>query len=107
LNGKQIWRSLETSNLKHAREELHKRRAAVGTDKNPDVEVEMATAGEIISRDQKDGCLDKNLNGRSGGALVEETRNCGKLQEFWKAIRLLRLEHFGHDLRRMFFGNRG
>lgn len=86
VNGRRTWRSLETSNLKHAREELHRRRAAVGTDKDPYVEVEVATVGEIIRRYQKDGYLDKNLNGRSGSTLVEETRNCGKLLEFWKAI---------------------
>ena len=28
VNGKRTWRSLATSNLKHAREELHRRRAA-------------------------------------------------------------------------------
>ena len=55
VNGKRTWRSLETSNLKHAREELYKRRAAVGTDKDPYVEIEVTTVGEVISRYQKDG----------------------------------------------------
>jgi integrase len=86
IHGRRTWRSLETSNLKYAREELHKRRAAVGTDKDPYAEPEAATVGEIISRYQKDGYLDKNLSGRTGGTLVEEERNCGKLLQFWSAI---------------------
>ena len=86
VNGKRTWRSLETTNLKHAREELHKRRAAVGTSKDPYAETEAVTVGEIINRYKKDGYLDKNLGGRSGGTLIEETRNCGTLLEFWKAI---------------------
>ena len=35
VNGKRTWHSLGTSNLKHACEKLHKRRAAVGEDKDP------------------------------------------------------------------------
>ncbi len=86
VNGKRTWRSLATSNLKHAREELHRRRAAIGTHNDPYAETEAVMVGEIISRYQKDGYLDKNLNGRAGGTLIEETRNCGTLLEFWKAI---------------------
>jgi hypothetical protein len=48
--------------------------------------VEVATVGEIIDRYQRDGYLDKNLNWRSGGTLVKETRNCDKLLKFWKPI---------------------
>ncbi len=86
VSGKRTWRSLETTNLKHAREQLYKRRAAIGTNKDPYAEQEAVTVGEIISRYQTDGYLDKNLNGRTGGTLVEETRNCGKLLEFWNDI---------------------
>ena len=86
VHGKRTWRSLATSNLKHAREELHRRRAAIGTHNDPYAETEAVMVGEIISRYQKDGYLDKNLNGRAGGTLVEETRNCGTLLEFWKTI---------------------
>ena len=86
VNGKRTWRSLATSHLKHAREELHRRRAAIGTHNDPYAETEAVMVGEIISRYQKDGYLDKNLNGRAGGTLIEETRNCGTLLEFWKAI---------------------
>ena len=86
VHGKRTWRSLETTNLTHAREELHKRRAAVGTFKDPYAETEAVTVGEIINRYKKDGYLDKNLGGRSGGTLIEETRNCVTLLEFWKAI---------------------
>ena len=86
VNGKRTWRSLETANLKHAREELHKRRAAKGTNKDPYVEAEVVTVGEVINRYKIDGYLDKSLSARSGGTLVEETRNCGTLLEFWKAI---------------------
>ena len=88
VSGKRTWRSLETANIKHAREELHKRRAAVGTPQDPYIDKEVLTVGEVISRYEDDGYLDKNLNFRTGGTLVEETRNCVTLLKFWKEVQV-------------------
>lgn len=85
LNGKRTWRSLETSNLKHARETLHKRRAAANDGQKP-LEAELRTVGEIIRRYEKDGYLDKHLQSRTGRTLEEEERNCKTLLEFWDSV---------------------
>jgi len=88
IDGKRTWRSLQTSNLKHAREELHKRRAGVSGNQKPESVVELRTVGEIIRRNQKDGYLDKHLQLRTGRTLEEEERTCKNLLEFWNSIQV-------------------
>lgn len=81
VNGKRTWRSLETKNLKHAREELHKRRSGFSK-----VVAEKAkgdlTVGDIIRRYQKDGYPDRQKHPRKGRTLECETRNCTVLLKF-------------------------
>lgn len=56
VRGKRTWRSLETKNLKHAREELHWRRSGVNAAKLEKGKANI-TVGEIIRRYQKEGYL--------------------------------------------------
>lgn len=81
VRGKRTWRSLETKNLKHAREELHKRRSGLKA-----VEVEMAKTslmvGDILLRYQKDGYPDRYRQPRQGRTLECETSNCKLLTKF-------------------------
>jgi integrase len=85
-HGKRTWRSLETQNLKHAREELHRRLAGGSV-----AEMEKAKAavllGEIIRRYQKDGFPDRQKQPRVGRTLQMETRNCSVLLKFWDKMR--------------------
>lgn len=68
IKGRRIWRSLDTANLKHAREELYRRRAGVRA-----VEVEKAkaavTVGEIGRHYQKNGYPDRQKQPRTGRTL--------------------------------------
>ena len=71
IKGRRTWRSLDTANLKHAREELYRRRAGVRA-----VEVEKAkaavTVGDIARHYQKDGYPDRQKQPRVGRTLVME-----------------------------------
>ena len=82
IKGRRTWRSLDTANLKHAREELYRRRAGVRA-----VEVEKAkaavTVGDIVRHYQKDGYPDRQKQPRVGRTLEMETRNCSVLLKFW------------------------
>jgi hypothetical protein len=81
IRGKRTWRSLDTKNLKHAREELHKRRSGLKV-----VEAEKAktslTVGDILLRYQKDGYPDRHRQARQGRTLECETSKCQLLTKF-------------------------
>jgi len=85
IKGRRTWRSLDTANLKHAREELYRRRAGVRA-----VEVEKAksavTVGDIVRHYQKDGYPDRQKQPRAGRTLEMETRNCSVLLKFWDKV---------------------
>ena len=83
INGKRTWRSLKTKNLKLAREELHRRRAASSAGSNPfapkaTLLVRVKTAGEVIRRYESDNYPDRHLNTRPERTRDEEdaTANC-------------------------------
>jgi hypothetical protein len=82
VNGKRTWRSLGGKNLKFAKEEFYRRRAAVSAGKNPYAEVpskgtqvEAKTVGEVIRRYQQDNYLDSNLLSRPDGTRADEERH--------------------------------
>ncbi len=85
LKGRRTWRSLDTANLKHAREELYRRRAGVRA-----VEVEKAkaavTVGDILRLYQKDVYPDRQKQPRVGRTLELETANCSVLLKFWDKV---------------------
>lgn len=54
LDGRRTWRSLETQNLKHAREEFHRRRAGVSKPPAKGQTLPL-TVGDILRRYEKDG----------------------------------------------------
>ena len=85
VRGRRTWRSLETKNLKHAREELHRRRSGVSV---VELEKERAsvTVGEIVRRYQKDGYPDRHKQPRQGRTLESETRNCTMILKFWDKL---------------------
>lgn len=85
VRGRRTWRSLETKNLKHAREELHRRRSGVSV---AELEKERAsvTVGEIIRRYQKDGYPDRQKQPRQGRTLELETANCLLLLKHWDKL---------------------
>ena len=82
VRGKRTWRSLETKNLKHAREEAHRRHAG-GSAFEEDKAKAAVMLGEIIRRYQKDGYPDRQKQPRVGRTLQMETRNCSVLLKFW------------------------
>ena len=87
-NGKRTWRSLETSNLKHARETLHKLRAGAGSTQTSSSEPELLSVGEIIWRYERDDYLDKHLASRTGKTRSDEKRQCETLMQFWDNIQI-------------------
>ncbi len=86
INGKRTWRSLETKNLKHARETLHKRRAGAEDRSIASKEPEILTVGGIIARYERDGYLDKHLQPRMGKTRADEERHCKSLLQFWGKV---------------------
>ncbi len=92
IDGKRTWRSLRTKNLKFAREELHRRRAAAlsgnssygRTNGHPDTQV--STVGEVIRRYEHDNYPDRHLNSRPEATRADEERHCDTLLGFWNAI---------------------
>jgi len=82
LNGCRTWRSLKTSNLKLAREELYRRRSGVVvTD-----EKSTTTVGEIIRNYQKDDYPDQQRQLRPARMHELEERNCAVLLPYWDKI---------------------
>lgn len=93
VNGKRTWRSLGGKNLKLAKEEFYRRRAAVSAGKNPyaDVpskgtQVEARTVGDVIRRYQQDNYLDSDLLTRPEGTRADEERHCTTLLTFWASV---------------------
>jgi integrase len=82
VRGKRTWRSLETKNLKHAREELHRRRSGLSEAAVERAKSQM-TVGEIIRRYQKDGYPDHYRQQREGRTMESESRNCIVLLKFF------------------------
>jgi len=83
IDGKRTWRSLNTKNLKHAREELHRRRSGVSENTAAKKNQPAVTVGEIIRRYQEAGYPDKHKQPRQGRTLGCETRNCTVLLGYW------------------------
>lgn len=93
INGKRTWRSLKTKNLKLAREELHRRRAASSAGSSPyapkaTLPVRAKTAGEVIRRYQSENYPDRHLNTRPERTKDEEERHCELLLLFWNTIQV-------------------
>ena len=91
INGKRTWRSLKAKNLKFAREELHRRKSAVSSGKNPYCERKdgplcARTVGDVIRLYQQDKYPDKHLNTRTESTRADEERNCETLLLFWDSI---------------------
>jgi hypothetical protein len=82
VNGRRTWRSLETKNLKHAKEELYRRRAGVV---KRDV-FKTVTTGEVIRKYQADDYPDQQRQKRPARMVTLETRNCIMLLKFWDKI---------------------
>jgi hypothetical protein len=82
VRGRRTWRSLGTKNLKHAREELYRRRSGVSVNELDKAKAKV-TVGEIIRLYQKDGYPDRQKQLRVGRTLQMETRNCSVLLKFW------------------------
>ena len=81
-NGIRTWRSLKTRNQKHAQEELHRRRT------NGNVALSQMTVGEVITRYEADGYLDRDLAIRTAKTEADEKRHCKTLRLFWGAIKV-------------------
>jgi hypothetical protein len=86
IKGRRTWRSLDTANLKHAREELHRRRAGVSHALLVKSEPAAVTLGDILRRYQKDGYPDRQKQPRLGRTLELEKRNCSVLLKFWDKV---------------------
>jgi len=82
VRGKRTWRSLNTNNLKHAREEYHRRRAGlVKMEKIAPVFV-----GKVIRKYQADEFPDQHRQKRPARMYALEKRNCENLLKFWERL---------------------
>ena len=92
IDGKRKWRSLRTKNLKFAREELHRRRAAAFSGNSPyarttgQAGTQASTVGEVIRRYQHDNYPDRHLNSRPEATRADEERHCDILLGFWNVV---------------------
>ena len=86
VNGKRTWRSLETANLKHAREAFYKRRATPKNDPAEYVVPASLTVGELINRYLGDECLDKHQSKRTGRTLECELAHSKMLLKFLDSV---------------------
>src|ERR1035437_6444050 len=66
INGRRTWRSLETANLKYAREELHRRRSGMVEREAQQAKKPKVTVGEIVRRYVQDGYPDRQKQPRQG-----------------------------------------
>ena len=85
ISGSWTFRSLKTKNLKHAREELHRRRSGLSPLAAPSDDPPL-TVGDILRRYQKDSFPDRQKQPRQGRTLECETRNCTMLLKFWARV---------------------
>ncbi len=90
-NGIRTWRSLKTKNQKHAYEELHRRRT------NGNVALSQMTVGEVITRYEADGYLDRDLAKRTAKTESDEKRHCKTLWLFWGAIKVANVSDITSD----------
>lgn len=88
IDGKRTWRSLETKNLKLAKEELHRRKSGVTKRHESDV-----TCGEVIRAYKDDNCPDDQRQIRPEITLEKELRYCGNLLPFWDHIQVEDVTH--------------
>ncbi len=77
--------SLETKNLKHARETLHKGRAGAEERNTPPKEAEILTVGGHHCPYEHDGYLDKHLQPRIGKTRSDEERHADS-SKFWGKV---------------------
>ena len=84
INRRPTWRSLGTSNLKLAREELRKRRVKGEASYVPKPTV--VTTGQVIRCYEKHGYPDRHKQKRLGRTLTMETKSCQTLLKFWDHI---------------------
>jgi integrase len=80
VNGKRTWKSLETSNLTHAKAKL---KTPAPAKINPDI-----TAGEVIRRYQADDYPDGNRETRPERMHHLEESNCKVVLPWWDGIKL-------------------
>jgi len=104
INGRRTWRSLETANLKYAREELHRRRSGMVEREAQQAKKPKVTVGEIVRHYVKDGYPDRQKQPRQGRTLQCEKRNSTVLLKYWDAftvdsISLQQLDHY-HEWRK-------
>ena len=85
IAGKRTWRSLETENLKLAKEELHRRKAGVKKPAKKGTPV-VVTCGDVIRRYQKDKYPDNQRQKRPARSHELEERHCLTLLLFWDEI---------------------
>ena len=83
IDGRRTWRSLETENLKLAKEELHRRRAAVKQNGHNALLVE-----QIIQQYQKDDYPDAQRLRRPARMHSLEEKNCQNLLPFWARVKV-------------------
>ena len=86
INGRRTWRSLETANLKYAREELHRRRSGMVEREAQQAKKPKVTVGEIVRRYVQDGYPDRQKQPRQGRTLQCEKRNSTVLLKYWDAF---------------------
>jgi hypothetical protein len=82
IKGKRTWRSLETRNLKLAREELPRRRSGL----QPIEAESTVTCGDVIRRYQADDYPDDQRQPRPARAHELEVRFCTNLLPFWDKV---------------------
>ncbi len=82
IQGKRTFRSLETENLKHAKEELHRRRSGY---KHESKETTM-TVGEVLRRYKTDRYPDKSKDHRPPLMAALEATNVEMLLQWWEKI---------------------
>jgi integrase len=85
IDGKRTWRTLETENLKLAKEELHRRKAGVKKSDQKGTTVAVS-CGDVIRRYQKDGYPDDQRQKRPGRSHELEEQHCLTLLPFWDEI---------------------
>jgi integrase len=81
--GRRTWSSLNTKNLKLAKEELHKRRSGLKLVEEDESDV---TCGDVIRKYQSDEYPDDQRQRRPDRAYELEDRFCLNLLPFWDAI---------------------
>ena len=82
INGRRTWRSLETANLKYAREELHRRRSGMVEREAQQAKKPKVTVGEIVRRYVQDGYPDRQKQPRQPLLVIR----FGSRFEVWHSI---------------------